>query len=353
MRLPSVMSTLRRVTVVAVLGFLGCSASGGSRVEHENVAIAVSSDGRRIAFSAADGDLYLLSLDSRRVSRLTETKVTESSPNFSPDGEAVIYTSARQDGNGSCIFSTTLDGNQVKQLTNDAGVSDGTPSYSPDGRQIAFTRASQHRPYSMGGWTWDHYDVCVMGRDGTNLRRVTSHNYRQATMPCFIEGGKTLVYSASGVHPDNLTYLFSVPADGSQVPKLLTTPPPVKSDFASWGNEPAVSADGKSITFISDRNGPYQYDVLFATIGKPDARPLGLTGVSRYNQQPVFLPESKGILFLAGTESNASSRPIFSLWKVGLDGSKPVRIAESKLFTDPLHWSDADSTRPAVGPPKP
>lgn len=353
MRLPSVMSTLRRVTVVTMLGFLGCSASGGSRVEHENVAIAVSPDGRSIAFSAADGDLYLLSLDSRRVSRLTETEVTESSPNFSPDGEAVIYTSARRDGKGSCIFSRTLDGKQVKQLTDAADASDSTPSFSPDGRKIAFTRAYQHRPYSMGGWTWDHYDVCVMGRDGTNLHRVTMHEYYQATRPCFIAGGKTLVFSASGDYPDNLTYLFSVPADGAQGPKLLTTPPPVKSDFASWGCEPSVSADGKSITFISDRNGPYQYDVLFATIGKPDARPLGLTVVSRYNQQPVFLPESKGILFLAGTESNASSRPIFSLWRVGLDGSEPVRIADSKLFTDPLHWSDAESTRPAVMPPKP
>ena len=74
-----------------------------------------------------------------------------------------------------------------------------------------------------------------------------------------------------------------------------------------------------------------------------------MTTVSRYNQQPVFLPDGKSILFLAGTERNASSRYIFSLWKVELDGSKPIRIAESKLFTDPLHWpTPSDSVQPAA-----
>ena len=353
MRPTFVRFTLRAVMVMAMLGVIGCSASENGRVEHGNVAIAASPGGRHVAFSAADGDLYLLALDTRLVSRLTETAAKETSPKFSPDGKAITYASTRQGGEGSGIFTLDITSKEVTQLTNDADVSDGTPSFSPDGRKIAFTRAYRHRPYSMGGWTWDRHDICVMDRDGANLRRITSHEYFQATRPCFIEGGKALVFSASGDYPDTLTYLFSVPADGSQAPKSLTMPPPDKTGYAVWGSEPSASADGKSISFISDRIEPYHYDVFLTDADKPDARPLGVTTVSRYNDQPNFLPGGEGLLFLSGTESNASSRPIFSLWRVGLDGGKPARIAESKLFTDPLHWSDAGSTRPALSPPEP
>ena len=230
MQLPrSPLALWKMVTVVAA-AFTGFAKAGGSQVEHGNVAIAVSPDGQHIAFSAADDDLYLLSLDTRRASRLTKTDATESSPSFSPDGKVLIYAATVEGRKGSCIFSRTLDGKDVRQLTNDAERSDASPKFSPDGMQIAFTRAFRHRPYSMGGWTWDQYDVCVMSRDGTNLRRVTSHGYYQANSPCFIEGGKTLVFSADGDYPDTLTYLFTVPADGSQKPRPLPPAPPVRRD---------------------------------------------------------------------------------------------------------------------------
>ena len=335
-----------------VMGFTGGFVSGCGQIEHGNVAIAISPDGKHIVFSAADDDLYLFSIDTRRVTQLTKTGFTESTPTFSPDGNAIVYASTVEGHKGSRLFLRKLDGKQVKQLTGDADVSDSMPSYSPDGNEIAFVRAHRYRPYSMGGFTWDNFDVYVMGRDGSNLRRVTSHDYYQAGSPSFIESGKTLVFSASGDYPDTLTYLFSVPADGSRKPRLLTAPPPVTSGFAVWGGGPSASADGKRITFISDRRNPFQYDVFVMGSEGIDVRPLGLTAISRYNQQPVFLPDGKSIMFLAGTETNASSRPIFSLWKAGIDGSKPLRIADSKLFTDPLHWSDpATRTRPT--PPNP
>jgi TolB protein len=353
MLLPRTPLTIQKMMTILAVALTGCFGAGGSEVEHGNVSIAVSPGGQHIAFSAADGDLYLLSLDTRRVSRLTKTDVTESSPSFSPDGNALIYAATVEGRKGSCIFFRTLDGKQIRQLTNDADRSDAAPRFSPDGMRIAFTRAYRHRPYSMGGWTWDQYDVCVMSRDGTNVRRVTSHNYYQANSACFIEGGKTLVFCADGDYPDTLTSLLSVPADGSQKPTLLTIAPIGKAEFAVWGSNPSVSIDGKLITFISDRMAPFKYDLYVMTLAGSDARPLGMTTVSRYNQQPEFLPDGKNIIFLAGTEMNASSRYIFSLWKVGLDGSKPSRIAESGLFTDPLHWPvHPGQVQPTVLPPK-
>lgn len=337
-------STWCRMTTLLVFVPAGCFAPQATQTEHFNVAFAVSPDGQQIAFSAADGDLYLLALDAQRVSRLTKTDVTESSPKFSPDGKALVYAATVQGREGSWIFLRTLDGKQVRQLTDDAGVSDAAPSFSPDGVQVAFTRAYRHRPYSMGGWTWDNYDVCVINRDGTGLRRVTSHNYYQAGSPCFADGGQTLVFCAEGDGPGAQMSLFSVRADGSQEPKPLTAPPPLGANCGAWGSGPSASIDGKLITFVSDRASPYRYDIYVMTRAGTGVRQLGMSAVSRYNQQPVFMPDGKSIMFLAGTEANASSRPIFSLWKAGVDGGEPTRVAESKLFTDPIHWHAPSNT---------
>jgi len=344
MQMPRARFTLRWMTTVVTVGFVGCFAPGGSQVEHGNVAFAVSPDGKEVVFSAADGDLYLLSLVTLRVSQLTQTKDTESRPAFSPDGGSVIYEATVPGSNGSCLFIRTLDGKQVRQLTNDPRVSDSMPRYSPDGKQVTFVRAHRYRPYCMGGWTWDNYDVYVMSPDGTNQRRVTQHNYYQAGDPCFIAEGKAILFSADGDYPDSRTYLFTVPADGNQQPKSLTTPPNSQGHCAAWGSEPSVSPDGQRIAFISDRASPFRYDVLTMSPDGTDIRPLGVTRISGYNIRPVFLPGGKGIVFLAGTESNAYSRAIFSLWQVDVDGSHARRIAESGMFTDPVHWRPGDST---------
>lgn len=64
MQLPRSPLALRKMVTVAAVALTGCAKAGGTQVEHGNVAFAVSPDGRSIAFSAADDDLYLLSLDT-------------------------------------------------------------------------------------------------------------------------------------------------------------------------------------------------------------------------------------------------------------------------------------------------
>jgi hypothetical protein len=92
------------------------------------------------------------------------------------------------------------------------------------------------------------------------------------------------------------------------------------------------------MVFISDRNAPFHYDVVFA---QPNGsqESLGVTTVSRYNQNPVLMKEGT-ILFLAGTDWNSGSRPIFSLWSVNTDGTGPKQLADSTLFSSPLEWEE-------------
>ena len=311
-----------------------------SHVEHGNVAFDISPDGERILFSAADGDLYLLHLKTSHVLRLTKTAATETTPAFSPDGRSLAYAGDIPGSKGRFIFVRSLDGKQVQQLPNDSDVSDSGPSYSPDGSQIVFARADRYRPYSMGGWTWDDWDVCVMRPDGTQVRRITQQKYRDLVAPKFSRDGKAVVYSAAADRrqKDLTATVFRVDASGGQLPKPLTKDRPMVEKRGAWASGPDGSPDGSHIVFISDRVVPYHYDVFIMNWDGTNPWPLGVSNISRYNPSPVFMPDGKGVLSLAGTEWNAGSRALFSLWQVDTEGKKPRRIADSGLFTNPSSW---------------
>ncbi len=344
-KIPFVVAFLAGAVVLIGIAVYFSVKAISRQIEHRYVAFDVSPDGRQIVFSSADADLYLFNLRTRNVRQLTHSAALETEPAFSPDGQFVAYASSVKEGGGAGISTRSLDGKKVQELTRGQDTLDMMPSYSSDGKQITFVRAARHRPYSMGGWTWDNYDVYVMNRDGFGLRRVTKHSYYQASHPHFLHGGKQVIFAASGDYPDTHTYLFSVPADGGQPPMKLMPPTDILSDDGSspsycavWGSDPSPDTGGRQIAFVSDRAKSYNYDlwVTGANGSKPHA--LNITGISSYNQQPVFTRDGNHILFLAGTEQNASSRPIFSLWEVDPDGSHSHRIADSELFADPLHW---------------
>lgn len=261
----SIISLFGAAMFFGAVGYYVINQSG-KQIEHGGVAFNISPNGKQIVFSSADADLYLLDIRTQKVRQLTDTRASETAPAFSPDGKFLVYTTKGEGHAGSHILMRSLDGRRVQQLTFGSSASDSTPSFSPDGEDIAFARAHRHRPYSMGGWTWDNYDIYIMKRDGSDQHRLTSHNYYQAGKPCFVDGGKALVFAASGDYPDTMTYLFTVPINDSQAPRKMTTPAnhPASADsqnFAVWGTDPAVAPGGKRLAIISDRASAYNYDV--------------------------------------------------------------------------------------------
>jgi serine/threonine-protein kinase len=321
-------------------GLVGPARTGASvaNADHGNVSFDLSPDGKHVVFSAADGDLYLLSLPTSRVSRLTQTADEESAPAFSPDGKTIVYAAGPKGGGAKSICTRSVDGKEQRRLTNVSGVSDHHPSYSPDGSQIVFARAHRQRDHSFGGKTWDQWDVCVMGSDGRNLRRVTRESYFLLDAPRFTRGGREIVYSATVHRGDDLvSTAFAVDAAGGKQPgRFFGAPSP--GQFAAWASQVTPAPDGERFVIVSDRARPFHYDLLVVDRGGTTARSLGVTTVSRYNQRPVVSRDSKSVLFLASSAWTAAHRPIYDLWRVDLAGGQARRVADSGLFTAPLHW---------------
>jgi Tol biopolymer transport system component len=310
---------------------------GCSKVDrhHHDVKFDVSPDGKRVVFSSADGDLYLFDLSSKEADQLTKTKMVESSPMFAPDGKSIVYTAMETPAQGAQIYSMSLDRKTSIQLTKDEGVSDFAPSISSDGSLIAFARAHRYRPYSMGGWTWDDWDLYAMKRDGSELRRVTQKKHRGIDRTSFSRNGRAVIYSADADRQSeklNLT-IFELNLDSGRAPKALTAPPGDSKRYGTWASQPLVARDGTAVTFVSDRIKPFHYDVFVMKLDGGEAKPLGVTSVSQYNQQPIITPGGKAVLFLESNDTDSSS-----LWQVDIEGKNPDCIADSSLFTNPSKW---------------
>ena len=118
-------------------------------------------------------DLYLLDLTTNKVTRLTNTPDYENYPAFSPDGQTIVYQSAKALDQPRHLFLRSLDGKSVRQLTNTPATSDDNPRFSPDGEKIVFTRSQRFHSEARGENAWSGADVFVVNRNGSGLFQVT------------------------------------------------------------------------------------------------------------------------------------------------------------------------------------
>ena len=119
---------------------------------------AYSPDGRTIAIAAStdayNGDVFLMRADGSAMRRLTRSQGThdrhgeESTPDFSPDGKRIVFTSNR-DGNLE-VYSIGVDGRGERRLTRTPRDEDG-PRFSRDGKRVVFTRDGRIAHMAAGG----------------------------------------------------------------------------------------------------------------------------------------------------------------------------------------------------------
>ncbi len=176
-----------------------------------------SPDGQKVIMSLLRDDgnsnIFAMDLRSRTTTRLTNSSAIDTSPSYSPDGSRIVFTSDR--GGQPQIYVMSADGSGQNRVSFGGGQY-STPVWSPRGDLIAFTKQS-------GG----EFQIGVMKTDGSG-ERILSSGYQQEG-PTWAPNGRVLMFfRESGGGPK----LFSVDLTGRN-----EQPIPTKG----FGSDPAWS----------------------------------------------------------------------------------------------------------------
>lgn len=165
-----------------------------------------------IAFISPEFDtraqVYVMNADGSNIQSRTQGEAFVATPFLSPDRQRIVYTSASLDSNGAPIAETqeiyviNTSGGRPRRLTNNR-VNDSHPAFSPDGARIVFARdgniwtmddagRNQRQLTSAGAdvdpvwapdgrivfnsYRWGSLpEVAIMDADGRNIRRITTN----------------------------------------------------------------------------------------------------------------------------------------------------------------------------------
>ncbi len=131
----------------------------------------LSPDGERIAVNmlhASDAPgfpsaIYVLGRDGSDLDRITPLRLNAGSPDWSPDGQRIVFNSSYEGQTQAEIYTVRPDGTGLHRVHREP---DGWQAFeavfSPNGERIAFVRFTGHLPHI---WT--------MNADGTHLRQLT------------------------------------------------------------------------------------------------------------------------------------------------------------------------------------
>jgi len=148
-----------------------------------------SPDGQKVIMSLLRDDgnsnIFAMDLRSRTTTRLTDSSSIDTSPSYSPDGSQVVFTSDR--GGQPQIYVMGSGGGGQTRISFGGG-SYSTPVWSPRGDLIAFTK-------QVGG----EFQIGVMKTDGSGERILSSSFSEEG--PTWAPNGRYLMFFAGGNSP--------------------------------------------------------------------------------------------------------------------------------------------------------
>jgi len=140
-------------------------------------------------------DVYSMNPDGTGITRLTNSSAFDGEARWSPDGKRIAFASNRDKAGGD-IYVMNADGSHVTRLTSDPGFFE-EPTWSKDGKQIAFV--STRDAADPTAFNTADYEIYVMNEDGTNIVRLTNNSVADG-QPAWSADGRQIAFVSARDH---------------------------------------------------------------------------------------------------------------------------------------------------------
>ncbi|MDE6049475.1 MAG: peptidase S41, partial [Paramuribaculum sp.] len=238
--------------------------------------VKISPDGKEIAFTYK-GDIWKVPVGGGTAIRLTSQPSYESEPVWSPDGKQIAFASDR--AGGSDVYIMNSKGGSATRLTTNSAAE--TPeAFTPDGKYVLFS-ASIQDPASSALFPYramtELYRVPVTGG------RVTQVLGTPAVQMSFLPDGSSFIYEDVKGSEDKWRkhHTSSVTRDIWKYDAKTGK----HTNLTRRGGEdrnPVVSKDGKTIYFLSERNGD-SFNLYSMSVSDP----AKITKLTDFKTHPV------------------------------------------------------------------
>jgi TolB protein len=267
--------------VIVILVFvLSCNAARAQnrvQITHhpaEDRAPAWSPNGTRLLFdSDRDGNrsIYVVDVSGSNLERVTSLEHVDQYSAWSPDGERIVFQSERNEHNGhGGLWVMELDSGEETPLLGDSSP-ELTPDWSPDGRFVAFTSERS-----------GNIDLWAMPVFGSALIRLTTSSFRDV-WPRWSPDGRSILFFSRRDTNGERDELYVMDWDSREVERV--THNPTHHDFApDWAPDgkrivTGVSdSDSDRALVVYDRSGRLEHRFadgfhrVFQPTWSPDGR---------------------------------------------------------------------------------
>ena len=294
-----------------------------------------SPDGKYLAFASSrtgNGDIYLLTLETGAIKRLTYDDGAEVLNSWSRDGKMVYFQATSRDISGmNDIYRVSITGGTPMAVTADRYANEFYGNPSPDGKTLAFSARgiASNQWWRKGRSHLDEAEIWLYHTDAKKAEAAyeqVSESGAKELWPMWSQDGKTLYYVSDRNQTQNL---WSHPIAGK--PIMLTT---FTSGRVLW---PSISYDGRTIVFERDF-GLWKYDIasrqatpisikLRGVAASPAVEHLKQTTQFR---ELVLSPDGKKVAFTVHGEVFAASAK---------DGGDATRISHTPANETQPVWT--------------